>query len=407
MLFVVGSTLYVDGTDGVSGAELWKTDGTPSGTTLVKDINPGPANSFFTNAPSSKLAAIGSTFYFTADNGTNGRELWKTDGTGAGTVMVKDINPGPTGSNPVFLVAAGSTLYFLASDGTNGTNLSVWKSDGTAAGTVRVKDFNLPFGAPGIDLRPAVLGSAAYFIACETATGCELWTNDKAGTVLVKDINPGTGSSFPDALRVVGSTLYFSASVGASSNALWKSDGTPGGTVMLKDTNPTLAPREFAAIGTNVFFESCEAATGCELWKTDGTAAGTALVKDINPGNADASPLRLTVVGSMLYFFATDGVNGFELWKSDGTEGGTVMVKDINPAGDGAGGPSLILRAFGEGAQFVSLTFLQCLEDFTRLLNQCIHPRVYLFPFFFVLHSLHNQSWGKRGRSSLPPLHRF
>ncbi|MBR9970880.1 ELWxxDGT repeat protein [Magnetospirillum sulfuroxidans] len=76
--------------------------------------------------------------FFAATDGTNGTELWKSDGTAVGTVMVKDINPGSSSSSPNHLTNVNGTLYFSATDGTNGTEL--WKSDGTAVGTVMVKD---------------------------------------------------------------------------------------------------------------------------------------------------------------------------------------------------------------------------------------------------------------------------
>ncbi|MBR9970881.1 ELWxxDGT repeat protein [Magnetospirillum sulfuroxidans] len=76
--------------------------------------------------------------YFSASGDTGGTELWKSDGTAVGTVMVKDICPGSLGSNPTYLLNINGTLYFAASDGTNGREL--WKSDGTAVGTVMVKD---------------------------------------------------------------------------------------------------------------------------------------------------------------------------------------------------------------------------------------------------------------------------
>jgi ELWxxDGT repeat protein len=101
---------------------------------LVKDIRPGAFNSY----PGS-LTALGNTLFFSANEGVNGRELWKSDGTAAGTVLVKDINlTNPFGSSPSNLTAVGSTLYFTADEGVNGREL--WKSDGTAAGTVLVRD---------------------------------------------------------------------------------------------------------------------------------------------------------------------------------------------------------------------------------------------------------------------------
>ena len=80
--------------DGVNGYELWKTDGTTEGTILVKDINTGARASSFPRG----FTAIDGIVYFKADDGVNGDEVWKTDGTADGTVMVKDINMATSGA---------------------------------------------------------------------------------------------------------------------------------------------------------------------------------------------------------------------------------------------------------------------------------------------------------------------
>src|SRR5262245_36433369 len=142
---VVKGTLFFTANDGINGRELWKSDGTAAGTVLVKDIRPGnsPYGFPLTSSPAN-LTAVGNQLFFSADDGVSGRELWKSDGTAAGTVLVKDIRPGSSsygyayGSDPKNLTAAGGRLFFAANDGVNGTEL--WKSDGTAAGTVLVKD---------------------------------------------------------------------------------------------------------------------------------------------------------------------------------------------------------------------------------------------------------------------------
>src|SRR5205085_1262186 len=102
----------------------------------VKDINTG-ASAPIGSTPS-HLVAVGSTLFFTADDGSRGAELWKTDGTPGGTVLVKDIPAGAAGSTPATLSKVGGALFFSANDGSHGVEL--WKSDGTLGGTVLVKD---------------------------------------------------------------------------------------------------------------------------------------------------------------------------------------------------------------------------------------------------------------------------
>jgi RNA polymerase sigma factor (sigma-70 family) len=327
----VNGTLFFMADDGSHGFELWKSDGTEAGTVLVKDINPGPRSSF-----PLYLTNVNGTLFFLADDGSHGFELWKSDGTEAGTVLVKDINPGrasafPPGSKS--LVAIGNTLFFVANDGSQGSEL--WKSDGTEAGTVVVKRLD---ASASISMQfPQCItkvNDTLYFVADDGASGQELWKSDgtEAGTVLVKDIRPGKGSSNPYCLTNVNGTLFFAAGDGVHGHELWKSDGTEAGTVLVKDINPGWAnscPAYLTNVNGTLFFSAIDGLHGRQLWKSDGSEAGTVLVRDIAPGSADWDPMALTNVNGTLYFAANDEVHLRQLWKSDGTTAGTVPIKNL------------------------------------------------------------------------------
>ena len=330
-LTIIGNTLYFQATDGTTnnGKELWKSDGTSAGTVMVKDINSGSSGS-----NPSELTAVGSTLFFQAYDSTNHEALWKSDGTTAGTVMVKDIYTGTmhqSGMGPIRLTAVGNTLFFMGiDDEIYGGEL--WKSDGTTSGTVLVKDiYSNPayWGSEPSEL--TAVGNTLYFNADDGTNGKELWKSDgtSSGTVMVKDIRPGTDSSTPSYLTVVGNTLYFSAYYGTDGWSLWKSNGTTTGTVMVKDIDATSTsniPSLLTAVGNTLYFNANDGTNGYELWQSDGTTAGTVMVKDINSGSSSGSPSGLTAVGNTLYFEANDGTNGDELWMAELSSDGAGVI---------------------------------------------------------------------------------
>ena len=305
-----GNIFFSASTTGL-GSELWKSDGTTGGTVLVKDIN---TSGFLSGSYPAYLTNVNGTLFLAALDSANGTELWKSDGTAAGTVLIKDIRPGPFGSIPSSLVDLNGTVYFGAHDG---TSPGLWKSDGTAAGTVPV----VPSLGSTTPLFLTNVNGTLFFMVNDPTTGTELWKSDgtAAGTMIVKDINPGSAGSSPGSLVNVNGTLYFAATDPATGRELWKSDGTAAGTVLVSDINPGAAnsnPRALANFNGSVFFAATTAAAGYELWTSDGTAAGTLLVADINPGAASSLPGALSNVNGTLFFSATDGVTGRELWKA-------------------------------------------------------------------------------------------
>jgi ELWxxDGT repeat protein len=322
------------------GYELYKSDGKASGTILISDIIEGDKSSY----PNAFLSKNGLA-YFRANNanetsGFPGSTIYKTDGTINGTKKIVDIdnayflNYNVTGNNLVFYLIFSLSTY----------NYEVWRSDGTANGTYMLAANINPFSNPYI----VTAGNNAFFIAGDYNTGYELWKSDgsKTGTQMVKDINQGYFGSYPYSLFEFKNEVYFGAYDGTGySYSLWKSDGTSNGTIKLKDISPAYGNDAygtsllFCASGNNLFLNALDfnanPYVGGELYKTDGTPAGTELVKDINPNPYQGSnPYNLTNVNGMLFFTADNGINGDELWQSNGTAAGTNLIKDISPGWD-------------------------------------------------------------------------
>lgn len=333
MHFGADGTLYFFANDGVLGYELWKTDGTESGTVMIKDIYEGPNSSVYTFDNAVMYQGM---YCFNAYDENNGGELWKSDGTAAGTQLVLDIRPGvDAAASTESFFQFNNLLWFNAFDGSDpALGFKIYYSDATTNGTGYIKDgFNWR-GAPVINNNFFYMNAYA-----EYSLGYEMWKSDGTpeGTQLVKDICPNQCHGDPSNFTRMGNEILFTAkTVNSAGKELWKTDGTESGTVLVKDIYPgngTFAtePSNLLVYNGFLYFFADDNVHGRELWKSDGTTAGTEMVLDINTGSAASVCCFLQEHDGKLYFGANDGVHGREIFTSDGTPGGTQLLRDIRP----------------------------------------------------------------------------
>ncbi|MGN6267152.1 MAG: hypothetical protein ACTHM5_15845, partial [Ginsengibacter sp.] len=173
------------------GRELYKLSGTNGAISLLKDINPGIPNAFDKNSADFQIS--NGLLYFVADNGTSGKELWVTNGTSAGTKLLKDISTGSASTSFSQFITPGTQLIFTVV--TPDYSMDLWKTDGT--NTSLIYSFNVPFSAFGA-FGLMVFNKKIYFAGTDLVNGTELWSTDGNSASMVKDIFPGSNSGEPN-----------------------------------------------------------------------------------------------------------------------------------------------------------------------------------------------------------------
>jgi ELWxxDGT repeat protein len=325
----VGNKMFFFATDDVHNTAPWISDGTAAGTFMIKDMH-----AIGQWVEPDAFLPVGDRLIFNADSAT-GAAIWITDGTDTGTHKLSTAQIGNMmGGNDYNFAQLNNKLYFCGNDHTLGNEL--WLTDGTTAGTQLIADIWSGTG-PSDPRHFTAYNGAIYFTASDSSHGQELWHTDgtPAGTYLVKDIYPGVDDAQIDEIRVCNGKLYFGAADGTHGREPWVSDGTGAGTMLLKDISPDIIngsePYDFAAYNGLTYFGANDSEHGTELWVSDGTTAGTHMLKEIFPGSTGSNPGHFTQLNGKLIFSAADVLFGAQLWQTDGSAAGTVMIKNMNP----------------------------------------------------------------------------
>lgn len=321
--------LFFQARDVAAGLELFRTDGTTQGTALVKDVNPGTSDGF-----KGSFKVVGDQLIFSGDNGINGTELWKTDGTE--NAMVKDVNPGGEGGIKQFLSTVGTDLFFVGDNGIDGGEL--WKTDGSAEGTMMVQDIN-PGAGDGVTGESFSFDNKLYFKGFTTHDGWEPWVSDGTdnGTMMLQDVSPGADGSKIDFILANNGLVYFSSTpmninINPVELNLWATDGTPGSTIKLKTVcKDCRFDSDFIVYKEKMYFFVNETLSEI-LWETDGTAEGT---RTIFSEFLDGTIPFFEEVNGYIFFYTTSQGNNIALHSIDaeGTRDGISRPFNFGNAG--------------------------------------------------------------------------
>ncbi len=334
--YVFGQAIQLDDNHSLSGfpfngklflrsdrdSTFWESNGTAVGTVQFSTVKSDDVG----------YAVFNNKIYFAGMDASHGTELWSTDGTGPGTVLVSDIWTGTDSSKPSEFIVFNSKLYFTAFDPTYGRELYEYSGSGSPS---RITDLN-PNAGSSFDLPYfAALNNILYFDAVN-GTGEALY--GMQGTTITKILDLPAGFKVSGYAKI-GTTIFCAIVSQTAGLKIYKTTGVASATLVKDFSNMFAGITSPQLINWNnkIYFTVAETLFDNELWSTDGTT--TAMVKDINPGANGSNPIIMNsvVLQGKLVFMASTDDSGYELWTTDGTADGTTMLKDLNTnAGEGS-----------------------------------------------------------------------
>ena len=305
-----GQLAYFVAEQGDGTRAVWRTDGTAAGTFVLQATG-------FVEEPSDRapewISALNGQTVFLAYDAVNGWDLFSTDGTVQGTQLFVDLTPGQSVYASVNFrdaVSFQGEVYFQAN--VPGTGNELWKSDGTAAGTQLAVDVRAgavsgdPFGM-------TVFGNALYFVARSTSLGRELHRWDGQNLSVI-DLQPGLASSFlltydRDELVATSQGLFFRSGILQSNEELWVSDGTLAGSHQVADIDPngSSTPHSLTPMPDGrVLFAATDGAGVVGLYAADNQSAQLIEALDAGPATESSRPSLISEVAPSVLLMRAD-----------------------------------------------------------------------------------------------------
>jgi ELWxxDGT repeat protein len=316
MIELNGKLLFIGHTQ-ETGYELWTSDGSQENTFILKDIYPGVGGGFYSEGSKHSLRKIDDRVYFTARDGINGYELWVTDGTAEGTLMIKDILPGSGGGGPSSSAPQGfvrnddGNIYFYANEALT-SNTTLFRTDGTSSGTEGI------ISLYRIEIVETI-GNEIIFVANDSSINTSepnsVWVSD--GTMEGTKLLGSYGTAYIRFFAVLNNEFYF-----VVSGNIYKTDGTSEGTTMIFDRTEhpfqNVGIYDIVSCGEYVYFGVKQSPNfynpNMEIWRTDGSKEGTVFLTTSETGYAGL--YDFTCLNDNLYFL--DFGNGDNIWVTNG-----------------------------------------------------------------------------------------